>query len=211
MTLDELAASWDEKAAHWRRTAKQQRSACRTGDSTKVRLLEKAQLAEDCARELREVMAESAKLLGRSPIGVIVDDRAAPFRDSAGNFKLERLRAPPDNHQDTPVIKAKRRIGAASTDPTAKIEAFNADIERAATLVDSEARDSTVDSGSSLADRVFDQHADAFKALAESEATERLRPNHARQVEADRAEAGQKLQELGMMADVLAPQPHKGE
>lgn len=134
MTLEELAASWDDKAARWRRTAKQQRSACRTGDGAKVRLLEKAQLAEDCARELREVMAESAKrfgsgLRGLNPTLIVVDEI----------------------QQDKPALKAKvnRRIGRVSADLESKIKKVECEIavagDRLAAELEREARESTVD------------------------------------------------------------------
>lgn len=137
MTLDELAASWDEKAAHWRRTAKQQRSACRTGDSTKVRLLEKAQLAEDCATELRAAIAKATNLFGgalrgNTPHLVIVDDI----------------------QQDTPNLKARAKARTQALAAGARSMAESADdalgkmqFQQLAEELDREARESTVDSG----------------------------------------------------------------
>jgi hypothetical protein len=81
-----LIKSWEDKAKHWRSVAKQQRSECR--GQTKMRLLEKAQVAEDCANELKALVASNAlaghyqsgggELRGKNPTHALLDDISAP-------------------------------------------------------------------------------------------------------------------------------------
>lgn len=85
MTLEELAAKWEASAQHQRRTAKQQRTACREGNSAKVRLLALAVQAEEHARELRTAAA------GKAPVG---SNSAADQNAAIREFNAKNARRP---------------------------------------------------------------------------------------------------------------------